>query len=171
MSNQELVKRIARNAIVLALYVALTFIAFPISFGSLTFQFRISEILVLLCFFNRDYVIGITLGCFLSNIASPFMPWDLLIGTAATLISSLAMSCVKHLGIACLFPIIANSFLIGIEYHYIAENPLPYWYSVGVIALGETVVIIIGYILFMLFMKKEKMQEIINAKLNKDFKW
>lgn len=171
MNNQELIKRIARNAIVLALYVALTFIAFPISFGALTIQFRISEILVLLCFFNRDYVIGITLGCFLSNFASPFMPWDLLIGTSATLLSCLAMSCCKHLAIAAIFPIISNSFLVGIEYHFFSQNPLPYWYSVGVIALGEFTVIAIAYILYLLIMKRNDIQQIVDVKRNNDFKW
>lgn len=169
MSNQETLKRIARNAIVLALYIALTFASYPISFNNL--QFRISEILVLLCFFNRDYVIGITLGCFLSNIASPFMPWDLLIGTSATLLSCLAISYCKHLGIAILFPIIFNSFLVGIEYHFIAENPLPYMYSVGIIALGETVVLIVGYSLYMFIFKKQNMIKLIDAKRNIDFKW
>ena len=165
--KQNLIKRIAKNAIVLALYVALNFISYPIAYANL--QFRLSEILILLCFFNRDYIIPVTLGCFLSNLASPFMPWDLLIGTTATFISSLLVSFSPYLGIAVLFPIAANSFLVGIE--YVMYLKLPYLYSVGIIALGESVVVILSYILFLLIMKKEFMMNLISAKRKRDFKW
>lgn len=166
--NQILVRRIVKNAIVLALYVVLTFVSYPVSFTGL--QFRISELLVLLCFFNRDYVIGITLGCFLCNFASgALFPWDLLIGTGATLLSCLAISFSKHLGIAILFPIIFNSFLVGYEYYFILHQP--YWISVGEVALGESIIIVISYILCLLIMKKEAMLNLIDANRNRDFKW
>lgn len=165
--NQILVRRIVKNAIVLALYVVLTFVSYPVSFAGL--QFRISELLVLLCFFNRDYVIGITLGCFLCNLASPMMPWDLLIGTGATLISCLAISFMKHLGIAMLVPILVNSFLVGYEYYFILNQS--YWISVGEIAIGEATIMIISYVLCLIVMKKEAMLNLIDAKRNRDFKW
>jgi len=167
--NKDILNRIARNAIVLAFYVGLTFMSYPFAFSG--FQFRISEILILLCFFNRDYVFGITLGCFLSNFASiGTMPFDFLIGTAATLLSCLVVSFSKHLGIAILFPIIFNSFIVGIEYYYFL-NIKPYMLGVGMVALGESVMIIISYILCLIFMKKETMQKIIKANRNLDFKW
>lgn len=166
-NNQTLIKRIAKNAIVLAIYVVLTFVSTPISFSGI--QFRLSGLVVLLCFFNRDYVIAVTLGCLLSNLASPFMPWDLLIGTAGTFLSALAISFSRHLGMAMLFPIIANSFLVAVEYTWYLE--WDYWYSVGIIALGETVVMIVSYILCLWLMKKESLQKLIDAKQNTDFKW
>lgn len=170
MDNRKIdIKRIVNNAIVLALYVILTFVSYPISFAN--FQFRLSELLVLLCFFNRDYVIGITLGCFLSNFASiGQMPFDFLIGTAATLISCLLISFTKHLAVAAIIPIVFNSFIVGIEYYYFL-NIKPYMLGVGMIALGETCIILISYILIMIFMKKESMQRLVNANRNLDFKW
>lgn len=165
--TQFLIRRIAKNAIVLALYVALTFVSYPLSYAN--FQFRLSEILVLLCFFNRDYIIGITLGCLLSNIASPMMPWDLLIGTSATLLSCLSISFFKHLGIAMILPILFNSFIIGAEYNFVLQEP--YWISVGQVAIGETAAIIASYIICLLVMKRENIQNIISVKRNKDFKW
>jgi len=167
--RNKLIKRIVNNAIVLALYVILTFISFPLSFSG--FQFRLSELLILLCFFNRDYIVGLTLGCFLCNFASiSQMPFDFLIGTSATLISCLLISFSKHLGIAILFPIVFNSFIVGIEYYYFL-NVHPYMLGVGMIALGESVIILISYILCLLFMKKETAQKLINANRNLDFKW
>ena len=170
MNNQQLlIRRIVKNAIVLALYVVLTFASFPVSFGIL--QFRVSELLVLLCFFNRDYVIGITLGCFLCNFASgPLFPWDLLIGTSATLISCLLVSFSKHLGIAALFPIIINPLLVGAEFIIIGTSNA-YWWMVGIIMIGEATIIVISYILYLIFMKKETLLDLIDAKRNREFKW
>ena len=167
--RQKLIQRIVKNAIICALYVVLTFVSYPIAFSGI--QFRVSEILVLLCFFNRDYVIGITLGCFLTNLASPFMPWDLLIGTGATLVAALGLSFAKHLGIALLLPIVSNSFLVAIEYVFFAETKVAYWIAVGEIAIGEVSMILIGYIIILLIMKKPKIQEIFGVKRNQDFKW
>ena len=87
---------IVRNGIMAALYVVLTLISYPISYG--LYQLRISEALVLLCFFRKDYTIGITLGCLIANAFSPELgPIDMLIGTSATLISCLLVCFCKHL--------------------------------------------------------------------------
>ena len=51
LSNQ--IKSISKLSIVAALYVALTYILGFISFGEI--QFRIAEILMLLCFLNILY--------------------------------------------------------------------------------------------------------------------
>lgn len=169
-NNKNLViKRIAKNAIVMALYVALTFASYPISFGMI--QFRLSEVLVLLCFFNPDYIIGITLGTFLTNLASPMFPIDLLIGTAASLLSCFAVSYSKHLIVAAIFPIFFNSFLVGLELFYFTENTLPYWVNVGYVCLGEFVMMVVGYLLIYFIFKNKKMLDIINAKNNRDFKF
>ena len=48
------VRSLARLAVVAALYAALTIVLQPISFGLI--QLRLSEILVLLCFYRRDYL-------------------------------------------------------------------------------------------------------------------
>lgn len=79
-------KMIAYNSIVAAIYVVLTVVCFYASYGLL--NFRISEILNILVFFNPAYIIGLTVGCLISNafglLLSMAGPWDLLIGTGAT---------------------------------------------------------------------------------------
>lgn len=169
--NQILIRRIVKNAIVLALYVVLTFVSYPVSFGIL--QFRVSELLVLLCFFNRDYAIGITLGCLLSNLASPgaMMAWDLLFGTLGSLLSCLLVSFSKHLGVAMLFPIIINPLLVGAEFMIVGETSASYWWIVGMIMIGEATIVVISYILYLFIMKKEAVLNLIDAKRNRDFKW
>ena len=167
MDNKLIVNRIAKNAIVLALYVVLTFVSFPIAFSGI--QFRLSELLILLVFFNPDYAIGVTLGCFLCNLASPFMPWDLLIGTGATFLSCLCFIFCPFLFVGCLFSIAANSFLVAIEYAMILNEP--YFLSTGLIAIGETTMVVISYILCMIIMKKEKVQQVVGARIHLNFKF
>ena len=59
MSNtSKTIDIIARNGIIAGLYAALTLACYPFAYGMI--QFRISEFLVLLCFFRKDYTVGIT---------------------------------------------------------------------------------------------------------------
>ena len=62
-------KNLVRLALVAALYAALTLALPGLSFGAI--QFRFSEILVLLCFYRKDYSISLILGCFIANCFSP----------------------------------------------------------------------------------------------------
>ena len=69
-SRSPIVRRIAQNGVVAALYYALTllFIFVPAisQFGPM--QCRFSEALVLFAFFKPELTIGLTIGCFLSNM-------------------------------------------------------------------------------------------------------
>src|SRR5574344_405082 len=109
---------ISGNAIVAAFYFVLTIACAPFSFGLI--NFRISEILMLLCFFRKDYIIGIAIGCMLSNLAMSGtmlggLGWvDMLIGSSATLIAGLIMPYCKRLFIASLMPVITNGILVGL---------------------------------------------------------
>ena len=57
--------KIVRLAIIAGLYVALTWATLPLSYGLI--QFRVSEILLLLCFYRKDYIYSLVLGCFIAN--------------------------------------------------------------------------------------------------------
>ena len=166
--KNSIVKTITRNAIVAAIYFLLTFAGSSFSFGAV--QVRLAEALVLLCFFRRDYIFGLTIGCLLANLFSPILPWDLLIGTAATFVSCLCISLVKHLGFALVFPVIFNGFAVGAELYYLTETN--FWMAVGFVSLGEFIsVCILGYLLFFFLRKNKQFLEIIGANRNLDFKW
>lgn len=79
------IKRIVISALIAALYATLTIALAPISY--LGAQFRISEIMVLLAFYKKDYIVGLTLGCFIANILGPNGTMDVILGTFATFIS------------------------------------------------------------------------------------
>ena len=170
--NKYTVRLLTRNAIVAAVYFLLTLVSFPISFGLI--QVRIAEFLVLLCFFNRDYAIGITVGCLLANTLGPgnLGVFDIVFGTLATLVSCIGVSFCKHLLIASLIPVVVNSFTVAAILVFVGEVSQTYFAVVGILAVGEIIAVtIIGYIFFISLRKNEEFMSLIEAKNNKEFKW
>ena len=92
--------KITRIAIVSTLYVVLTVIN-PFSYE--TVQFRISEILMFLCLYKKEYIISLTIGCLISNFFSPMVLYDIAFGTTATLIAGILMYKTKNIYIQQLF--------------------------------------------------------------------
>ena len=152
MTNELKTKRLVRTAVIAALYVLLTVALAPISYGN--FQFRVSEILVLLAYFDPFYIGGLTLGCFIANLLGPNGTMDVIFGTLATFISvgaiSLTAKYIKNkasLVIASLWPTIFNGIIIGWMLNVTVGAPL--WLTMGEVALGEFVVItIVGIPIF-----------------------
>lgn len=177
------IKMMCINGMIAALYAVIT-----IACGSLSYewsQFRISELLNLLVFFNPSYTIGLTLGCLLANLASTVGPLDLIFGTLTTLVSCLIMIVysrfVKNLFSAGLIPCFANAIVIPLVIYYsciatpdeFALNPVSYFTMFGGVFLGEFVCIIcVGYPLIMVLSKKnQSFYKSILATRNTDFKW
>lgn len=78
--------------VVAALYTAITLAIAPIAYGPL--QFRISDAMLILPFhrkFGKSAVLGLALGGLLGNIASPYLPWDLILGFTLNLAAGLIM--------------------------------------------------------------------------------
>lgn len=91
----------------------------------------------------------------------------------AALYAILTIACVgimfsPRLAIAILFPIISNAFIVGWELTYFG---VPFWFSVGYIALGEAVVLITGYFLYSLLRKRPYFYRLVDATQNINFKW
>lgn len=170
-------KKIVENAFIAAIYFVVTLICMPLSYGLI--QFRVSELLMLLCFFRKDFVIGLTIGCFLSNLAGSgsvlgSSGWiDAFVGSAATLLSGLLMPYCKKLFIASLLPAIFNGLIVGAELTYLFEASDLYYVAFGYVFLGELVVVsIVGYIFFTILIKKDKkFLTRINATCNLKVKW
>jgi len=151
MNTRDLMKTV----IVAALYAALTVGLAPISYGPM--QFRLSELLVVLAFIDKKYIPGLVLGCAIANMFSPFGIVDVIVGTIATFISVYAMSKTKNLFLATLWPTI-NCVFIGAELYYVAG--FPFWLTTLYVAVGEfAVVTVIGYPLFKLLMKNERLMK------------
>lgn len=126
-------KHITISALIAALYTALTLFLAPISFGMI--QIRISEALTVLPAVYPPSIIGLTLGCFLSNLIgffsslNPLGLIDCLFGTTATLIAAIITYYIgkktsgkKLLIFAPLPPILVNAVVIGLEFSIIFLN-------------------------------------------------
>lgn len=149
--NKLNVQTIARLAAIAALYAALTIALQPISFGLV--QLRFSEILVLLCFYRRDYSIALILGCFIANCFSPMALMDMVFGTLATALAVIPMFSLKNIWLASLLPVVSNAVIIGTELYIAFGQPL--WLGMLTVGAGELIVItFIGCPLFRFVLQK-----------------
>lgn len=151
MTNK--IKSIATTAIVAALYATVTMSLSFISYGPV--QFRLAEIMTLLPLLNKKYILGLTLGCFLSNVLGTLGIVDIIFGTIATFISVYLVYLTGKLMkdkkgkfiIASLWPTIVNAIIIGAELKIFFGFPLIL--SMIQVGFGQFVVItIIGVPLF-----------------------
>ena len=165
-SRIDIVQDICINGIIAAVYAAFTIAISPLAYGPI--QFRLSEILVLLCFFNKKHTIGLTLGCLLANCFSPTATLDIPFGTVATLLACLCIMFSKHLVVAIWFPVISNAFIIAWELSFFSE---PFWLSVLTVGAGEAAVMVAGYIVFMLLKKNKSFFKAIKANQNLEFRF
>lgn len=161
-------RRITNIGVVAAIYVVLTLLGSGLAYGQI--QFRISEVLVLLCFFNKDYIISMTIGCFIANLFSTVGLLDTVVGTLATLISVLLIyACRKKLNLflVSLFPVIINGILVGAELKFAAK--LPFFLSMGTVALGEFVCVsVFGVLLFRYLSENKRFMKLIMSGHNVD---
>lgn len=142
---------LARLAIVAAMYAALTAAIAPLSYGNI--QFRFSEVLVLLCFYRRDYAPALIVGCFIANLFSPLGLADVIFGTLATAAAAFPMYRMKNIYIAALLPVLTNGIIVGAELTIVFGNPL--WMNMLSVAFGELVTVgIIGVLIFKLIIDK-----------------
>lgn len=160
-------KDIAFTAIIAALYVVLTLILYPISF--LGIQFRFSELLIIPCFFNRKYSVGLVLGCALANLASPLGFYDALFGTTATLLVVLALCFIPYLAVDLFLAAAINGLIVGAELYFILGEA--FWLSVGLVAAGEAAVLMVGYIAMFFLRKRPGFMNAIQATRNLDYKF
>ncbi len=118
-------RKLAISALIAALYAALSLLLAPLSFG--TVQMRVAEMLSLLPVFGGSAVIGVTLGCSISNAvgvvagANILGAFDILFGTLATFISALLSHALRNVRIkgmcfiSAIPPILINALIIGCE--------------------------------------------------------
>lgn len=157
--NQNLTKRIVVTGVIAAIYTVLTLILAPISFGPV--QFRLSEIMVLLAFVDPLYILGLTLGCLLSNMIGGFGIMDIVFGSLATFMSCVVMYWTRNtiknikvsLLVASIWPTIFNGAIIGWMLHVTINVPM--FITMLQVALGEFVAVtVVGVPLGLLLAKK-----------------
>lgn len=154
---RESTKKIVVTALVAAVYATLTLSLGFISYGPI--QFRIAEVMILLAFIRKEYIIGLTLGCFLANVIGPYGVPDIVFGTTATLMSAILVYLTSKMQkkwsllIASLWPTIINAIIIGAMLNIFFGVPL----ILGMLQVGFgqfVVITIIGIPFFKMVNKK-----------------
>lgn len=114
-------KQLVSAALIAALYAVLTYVSAALGLAYGNIQFRLSEALNVLALFTPAAIPGLTIGCIISNIASPFGILDVIVGSAATLLSSSVIWLISKANkswapfVSVLPPTVFNAVLIGLE--------------------------------------------------------
>ncbi len=152
-------KFLAHAAMIAALYVILTYIATMMGLSSGAIQIRFSEALTILPLFTPAAIPGLFIGCFLSNILSGCIFWDVIFGSLATLIGALGTYFVrKHPFVAPVPPILANTIIVPfvLRYAYGAPGSIPYFFLT--IGIGEMISCgVLGYGLMSVLKRRENL--------------
>lgn len=128
---------IARAAMIACLYTVLTLAVAPIAYGPV--QFRISEMLTILPLFYLEAIPGLAIGCLLANVLNG--PWDMLLGTLATLAAAILTRLLKKIYLGVLPPIVLNAFIVPVIFLLIGWDEYIYIVNVLLIAASQTAVI------------------------------
>ena len=133
-------RRLVRGARIAALYAVLCMAFFSISYGDV--QFRISEALTVLPILMPEAIPGLFVGCLLSNVLGGYGVMDIVFGSLATLLASLATYFMRRLPawIAVLPVVVVNALVVGYFTLHLAAG-LPFWPSALSVGLGEAVVV------------------------------
>ncbi len=129
-----------------AIYVVLTLIFQPISFGAI--QFRIAEALTLLPILTFDAVPGLFVGCVIANLLGSGVWFDVVLGSIATLLAAICTRLLRKKRIvAALMPTIFNGLIVGpvVYFAYVRAPGDPVsiptlLFNMATVAFGELVV-------------------------------
>lgn len=144
---------LVKSAAVAALYAVLTLLLPVASYGPI--QFRFSEILVLLVFYNKRFIPGLVIGCAIANMFSPMMLFDVVFGTLSSYIAFKLMQRAKNLFVASIFPVLLVS-VPAIGTWLILASDEVFLVLLMQFMLSEFVMVsIIGVILFKILEKNE----------------
>ena len=145
---------ITQGAVIAALYVVLTLLSGPLA--SYSPQVRFSEALCVLAAFTPVAIPGLTIGCALANLLTDASIWDIIFGSAATLVGAVGTYFLRKIAlkgpfgfVAAVPPIVANTLIIPFVLSYALGvegtiSVLMFWVWLGeMISCG-----VIGTVLF-----------------------
>ena len=152
---------LVQGAAIAAVYVVLTLVFAPLSFGEV--QIRFSEALTVLPFFTPAAIPGLFVGCIIANLLGGAIPVDIIFGSIATLLAAVCTYLLRNHKIACTFPpVIFNMIIVPFVLVYAYGFPAVYFHGVNVtipfnamtVGIGEVIsVCVLGSILMRVLAK------------------
>ena len=129
---------ITRSAAIAAVYVVLTLVFAPISYGEV--QVRISEALTILPFFTPAAIPGLFIGCLIANITGGAIIWDIIFGSIATLLGAIGTYLLRqNRWLAPIPPILSNTIIVPLVLRFGYGITLPIPLLMVSIAVGEII--------------------------------
>lgn len=152
-------KSLTRLALITALYVVLSLVVAPFSFGPV--QVRLGEILNLLVVFDKRIIYALALGCAIVNMFSPLGIVDVVVGTLSTIVSltltywltKRVASIPKKLGIAT---VVVTLMMWPVALELFALSHMPFWATYVSVMIGECIALLVGDVLFYFIAKKKR---------------
>ena len=139
----------AQAAMIAAIYVALTYLFAPFSFGEI--QVRVSEALTILPVFTPAAVPGLFIGCLTGNALGGALIPDIVFGSLATLIGAVGTRMLRKANplLAPIPPIAANMLVVPLVLRYAYEVTLPIPLMMLTVGIGEVLSCgVLGLILY-----------------------
>lgn len=147
---QKSTAKLTQGAMIAALYVVLTLVSNAFGLSSGVIQLRISEALYAIAIFSPSAVLGLFVGCILSNIIVGGVLPDIIFGSIATLIGAFFTYRLRKYPIYALIPpILSNAIIIPpiLRFAYGIEGSL--WYFALTVGIGELLSCgVLGYLLY-----------------------
>lgn len=164
-------KYISYSAIISALYIVLSFIAFPLASSNI--QIRLGEMLTLFPIFLSEANAGLFIGCFLLNLITGCPILDTVFGSLITLVSALLTfligKTVKNLKLKLflggLFPLLLNAFLLPLIWHFCYYNQSGIYFinSLYLLASQSLSIYLLGVPLILILHKYKVFENIKNS--------
>ena len=130
---------LTQSAMIAAIYVVLTILFRPFSFGEI--QVRIAEALTILPLFTPAAIPGLFVGCLVGNIFGGGPLPDIVFGSLATLLGAIFTYLLRNRSrfLAPLPPIISNTIIIPFVLRYAYGTNLPIYWMMITVGIGEVV--------------------------------
>lgn len=136
-------KYIVYNAVIAAIYVALTVIN-PI--GTMAIQIRVSEMISVLPFFNRKFIPGVLIGVGIANMFSGLGILDVVVGVGIGAVAYTISYFVKNVWVnISIFSILCGIF---VGWMLLVVAGLPFWISFFSITASTLITTTVGAIIF-----------------------
>ncbi|MFR8234384.1 MAG: QueT transporter family protein [Anaerovoracaceae bacterium] len=143
--------QLTRAALIAALYVILTFLSQIFGLASGVIQFRLSEALTCMPLFHKEAIPGLWIGCILANLLTGCAVWDIVFGSAATLLGAFGTYYIgrKKPILGPVFPVISNMLIVPAVLQQVYGAPESYWFLMVTVGAGEIVCCgILGWLLY-----------------------
>jgi len=142
-------------AMIAAIYIVLTLIFRPISYGMM--QVRVSEALTVLPFLTPAAIPGLAIGCLIANIIGPYGLVDIVVGTTATTLAAILSSRMKRRFWVPMPLVVINALFIGGMLYYLflgSPDQAPLWSIILWVGAGQVAACYgLGYPLLILLEK------------------